>query len=74
MDEYVILSIVLAFLAVAVLTWAFSPGGAAWKNGRKRLGATAIPGPCGLPVFGSLFALGCGLAHRTLAEMASGMK
>lgn len=52
-------------------SWAFSPGGPAWKNGRHRTGRVEIPGKKGLPVFGSLFSLSHGLAHRTLASMAS---
>ncbi|CAK7346695.1 unnamed protein product [Dovyalis caffra] len=35
------------------------------------MGTIPIPGPRGLPLFGSLFSLGHGLAHRTLACMAS---
>ncbi|KAL0449137.1 UNVERIFIED_CONTAM: cytochrome [Sesamum latifolium] len=73
LDEYVIFSILLASLSLALLTWAFSPGGTAWKNGRNRRGAAAIPGPRGLPFFGSLFTLSRGLAHRSLASMAYSM-
>ncbi|KAF0892055.1 hypothetical protein E2562_013451 [Oryza meyeriana var. granulata] len=60
----------LAFATAAVLAWAASPGGPAWAHGRGRLGATPIPGPRGLPVFGSIFALSRGLPHRALAAMA----
>lgn len=74
LDEYVIFSIFLVFVSLALLTWAFSPGGAAWKNGRNRGGAVAIPGPRGLPFFGSLLTLSRGLAHRSLASIASSMK
>ncbi|XAR62217.1 hypothetical protein NMG60_11016897 [Bertholletia excelsa] len=54
-----------------LLPWAFSTGGPAWKNGRNQMGRTPIPGPRGLPIFGNLFSLSHGLAHRTLASMAS---
>ncbi|XP_062098038.1 cytochrome P450 78A7 [Humulus lupulus] len=70
LDGYVLLSLGLAFITVGLLTWAFTPGGLAWKNGRSRRGFTAIPGPRGLPIFGSLFTLSLGLAHRSLAYMA----
>ncbi|KAL2531470.1 Cytochrome [Abeliophyllum distichum] len=74
LDEYVLLSIALASVFLALLTWAFSPGGTAWKNGRNRYGAVPIPGPRGLPVVGSLFNLSRGLAHRSLAAMATAFK
>ncbi|PON58739.1 Cytochrome P450, E-class, group I [Parasponia andersonii] len=70
LDGYVLISLGLAVLSVGLLTWAFAPGGVAWKNGRNRRGLSAIPGPRGLPVFGSLFTLSRGLAHRSLASMA----
>ncbi|KAF4348745.1 hypothetical protein CsatB_023687 [Cannabis sativa] len=70
LDGYVLLSFGLAFLTAGLLTWAFTPGGLAWKNGRNQRGLTSIPGPRGLPIFGSLFTLSRGLAHRTLAYMA----
>ncbi|PIN13807.1 Cytochrome P450 CYP2 subfamily [Handroanthus impetiginosus] len=73
LDEYIIFSILLAFFSLALLTWAFSPGGTAWKNGRTKGGASAIPGPRGLPFFGSLFTLSLGLPHRSLASIASSM-
>lgn len=61
----------LAFVSLSIVTWALAGGGGgAWKNGRNRLGRVAIPGPRGIPVFGSLFTLSRGLAHRTLAAMA----
>ncbi|KAJ7945331.1 Cytochrome P450 [Quillaja saponaria] len=69
-DGYIVISIVIAFFTVGLLTWAFSVGGIAWKNGRNRKGQVPIPGPKGLPVFGSLFTLSRGLAHRSLAAMA----
>ncbi|KAL5846080.1 hypothetical protein ACOSQ3_009604 [Xanthoceras sorbifolium] len=59
-------------LFVAFLTWTFTAGGQAWKNGRTQMGRVPIPGPRGLPLIGSLFSLSHGLAHRTLACMASG--
>ncbi|KAL0349985.1 UNVERIFIED_CONTAM: cytochrome [Sesamum radiatum] len=73
LDEYLIFSILLASLALVLLTWASSPGGTAWKNGRNRSGAVAIPGPRGLPFFGNLMTLSRGLAHRSLASMAYSM-
>ncbi|KAH6833694.1 cytochrome P450 [Perilla frutescens var. hirtella] len=73
LDEYVIITVFSLFVTLALLTWAFSPGGTAWKNGRNRLGAVAIPGPRGLPCFGSLLTLTRGLAHRSLASIASAM-
>ncbi|KAK4383539.1 cytochrome [Sesamum angolense] len=69
-DEYVVLTVLIALISIALLKWAFSPGGVAWKNGRNSIGAVAIPGPRGLPIFGSLFTLSRGLAHRSLASMA----
>ncbi|XP_068643221.1 cytochrome P450 78A7-like [Aristolochia californica] len=70
-DSLVVVAVLLAFLSVAVLSWAFAAGGTAWKNGRNQIGRVAIPGARGLPVFGSLFALSHGLAHRSLAAMTS---
>ncbi|KAJ8765801.1 hypothetical protein K2173_014923 [Erythroxylum novogranatense] len=52
------------------LTWAFSVGGVAWRDGRNQRGLVSIPGPRGVPIFGSLFTLSRGLAHRSLAAMA----
>ncbi|KAE8663665.1 Cytochrome P450 78A1 [Hibiscus syriacus] len=60
----------MASLSVALLSWAFNVGGTAWRNGRNRKGSLPISGPRGLPVFGSLFTLSRGLAHRSLAAMA----
>ncbi|CAN6293648.1 unnamed protein product [Urochloa humidicola] len=65
-------TLLLATASAALLAWAASPGGPAWVHGRGRLGATPIPGPRGLPVFGSIFALSRGLPHRALAAMARG--
>ncbi|KAK3009743.1 hypothetical protein RJ639_014540 [Escallonia herrerae] len=70
LDGYLIISFVVALVSLTLLTWAFSTGGIAWKNGRNRNGAVSIPGPRGLPIFGSLFTLSRGLAHRSLASMA----
>ncbi|GMI86635.1 cytochrome P450, family 78, subfamily A, polypeptide 7 [Hibiscus trionum] len=70
LDAYVLFSLFMASLSIALLSWAFSVGGIAWKHGRNRKGTLPIPGPRGLPVFGSLFTLSRGLAHRSLAAMA----
>ncbi|KAK9230536.1 hypothetical protein WN944_023507 [Citrus x changshan-huyou] len=70
-DSYSLLSLFLALVLLYLLTWAFSTGGGvAWQNGRNQRGSVAIPGPKGVPLFGSLFTLSRGLAHRTLAAMA----
>lgn len=61
----------MSFFVITLSTWAFSNGGLAWKNGRSQMGDVSIPGPRGLPFLGSLFSLNHGLAHRTLACMAS---
>ena len=66
----ILLSILIVFFSIGVLSWAFSSGGGAWKNGRNQMGRVSIPGPRGIPIFGSLFSLSHGLAHRTLASMA----
>ncbi|GKV12117.1 hypothetical protein SLEP1_g23308 [Rubroshorea leprosula] len=70
LDGYVFFSFVMAVVSLALLTWTFAVGGVAWKNGRNRKGQMPIPGPRGLPVFGSLLTLSRGLAHRSLATMA----
>ncbi|KAG7942874.1 hypothetical protein I3843_15G009100 [Carya illinoinensis] len=70
----VFFSILMAPFSVAFLTRAFSTGGLAWTNGKNRMGEIPIPGPRGLPIFGSLFSLSHGLAHRTLARIASDHK
>ncbi|XP_052197023.1 cytochrome P450 78A7 [Diospyros lotus] len=70
LDGYMIFSLFMAFVSLSFVTWAFAAGGIAWKNGRNRRGPTPIPGPRGLPVFGSLLTLSRGLAHRSLASMA----
>ncbi|KDP35242.1 hypothetical protein JCGZ_09401 [Jatropha curcas] len=73
LDGYILFSLFMAFLSLALLTWAFSVGGIAWKYGRNQKGLVSIPGPRGLPILGSLFTLSRGLAHRSLASMASKM-
>ncbi|KAK8498021.1 hypothetical protein V6N12_001379 [Hibiscus sabdariffa] len=67
---YLLFSLFIASLSIALLSWSFGVGGIAWKNARNRKGRLPIPGPRGLPVFGSLFTLSRGLAHRSLAAMA----
>ncbi|MQM23004.1 hypothetical protein Taro_056065, partial [Colocasia esculenta] len=69
-DRFLLLSLLVAVLLSALITWTLSPGGAAWRNGRCRVGSTAIPGPRGLPVLGSLPSLTSGLPHRSLAATA----
>ncbi|KAK6938215.1 Cytochrome P450 [Dillenia turbinata] len=59
-----------AFLFSALSAWFRSPGGHAWANTNNQTGRAPIPGPRGLPFFGSLFSLSHGLAHRTLSSMA----
>ncbi|XVF29908.1 hypothetical protein REPUB_Repub16aG0011000 [Reevesia pubescens] len=71
LDGFLLFTIFMAVLLAGILTWALSPGGLAWKNGRNQIGQVPIPGPRGLPFFGSLFSLSHGLAHRTLSCMAS---
>lgn len=70
LQPYFLFCFSVAFVCVGLLTWAFATGGIAWKNGRNQKGPVAISGPKGLPVFGSLFTLSRGLAHRTLAAIA----
>ncbi|KAL6191030.1 hypothetical protein ACLB2K_037423 [Fragaria x ananassa] len=70
LQPYFLFCFALAFVSISLLTWAFATGGVAWKNGRNQRGPVAIQGPKGLPLFGSLFSLSRGLAHRTLASMA----
>ncbi|KAF8411554.1 hypothetical protein HHK36_004109 [Tetracentron sinense] len=73
LDGFVLFYLSMAFVSVGLLTCAFAVGGVAWKNGRNQRGRVSIPGPRGLPVFGSLITLSRGLAHRTLAAMASSL-
>ncbi|KAJ4965364.1 hypothetical protein NE237_017213 [Protea cynaroides] len=70
-DAWFLFSLLLVFLSVGFVTWVFSPGGLAWKHGRNQRGPASISGPRGLPLFGNLFSLSHGLAHRTLASMSS---
>ncbi|KAF6149326.1 hypothetical protein GIB67_026182 [Kingdonia uniflora] len=70
-DGFLLFSLFVAFVSAGLLTWAFAVGGIAWKSGRNSRGRVSIPGPRGLPVFGSLFTMSRGLAHRTLAKLAS---
>ncbi|GAV72427.1 p450 domain-containing protein, partial [Cephalotus follicularis] len=70
LDGYMLLSLVMALVFLSLVTWVFASGGISWKNGRNQRGHVLIPGPRGLPIFGSLFTLSHGLAHRTLAAMA----
>ncbi|XP_047340609.1 cytochrome P450 78A7 [Impatiens glandulifera] len=65
-----LLFILLTLFTLLLLIWALPRGGLAWKNGRNQMGQVQIPGPKGLPIFGSLFSLSHGLPHRTLASMA----
>ncbi|XP_038692473.1 cytochrome P450 78A7-like [Tripterygium wilfordii] len=70
LDGYVLLALFMASVGLVLLTWFYAVGGVAWKNGRNQRGKVSIPGPRGLPFFGSLFTLSRGLAHRYLASMA----
>ncbi|XP_059623106.1 cytochrome P450 78A7 [Cornus florida] len=70
LDGYVVFSLLVGFVFLSLLTWVCAAGGIAWKNGRNRRGRVSISGPIGLPIFGSLFTLSRGLAHRSLASMA----
>ena len=71
-DEYLIIAALSILVSLALLSYILSPGGAAWKNNRTRLGPVSIPGPRGLPFLGSLLSLSQGsLAHRTLHSLAS---
>ncbi|XP_077217392.1 cytochrome P450 78A7-like [Tasmannia lanceolata] len=70
-DGFLLPYLFVTFFSIALISWAFSVGGIAWKNGRNQKGQVTIPGPRGLPIFGSLLTLSRGLAHRTLATMAS---
>ncbi|XP_030489663.2 cytochrome P450 78A3 [Cannabis sativa] len=73
---WLLLIVGLTWLARSLVYWAH-PGGPAWgkqkwmKNPLKQLKtAAAIPGPRGLPLFGSM-GLMASLAHRRLAAMAT---
>ncbi|KAG6512022.1 cytochrome P450 78A9-like [Zingiber officinale] len=68
-------AVAACWLAILLLHWA-CPGGSAWgryywRSHRRAFGVHhAIPGPRGLPVFGSM-GLMSGLAHRKLAATAA---
>lgn len=66
-----LIPILVVFMVITIFTCAFTAGGQAWKNGLNSMGRVPIPGPKGLPIFGSLFSLSHGLAHQTLALTAS---
>ncbi|XP_065039592.1 cytochrome P450 78A11-like [Musa acuminata AAA Group] len=66
-----LLSLFIAFVSFGLIAWVLSPGGRAWSHGRARRGTVSIPGPRGLPVFGSLFSLVRSLPHRALAELSA---
>uniref|UniRef100_A0A804HN88 Uncharacterized protein n=3 Tax=Musa acuminata subsp. malaccensis TaxID=214687 RepID=A0A804HN88_MUSAM len=66
-----LLSLFIAFVSFGLIAWVLSPGGRAWSHGRARRGTVPIPGPRGLPVFGSLFSLVRSLPHRALAELSA---
>ncbi|PKI69964.1 hypothetical protein CRG98_009839 [Punica granatum] len=68
---FVLFCIFMMTLSIGLVTRAVTAGGPAWKNGRNHFGKVPIPRPRGLPFFGSLFSTSHGLAHRTLAHMAS---
>ncbi|KAJ1688843.1 hypothetical protein LUZ63_012998 [Rhynchospora breviuscula] len=65
-----VVSLFVASISAVLLAWALSSGGPAWANGRSHRGATQIPGPRGIPLFGSIFSLARGLPHRTLAKLS----
>lgn len=76
---FVFLSILLAWLAMALLYWAY-PGGPAWGKycwratggggAAKTTKTNPIPGPRGLPLLGSMNLMANPLAHRKLAITA----
>ncbi|KDP28438.1 hypothetical protein JCGZ_14209 [Jatropha curcas] len=70
------LIICLAWLAIALLHWAY-PGGPAWGKHMLKKGFPAfskpIPGPRGLPLIGSM-SLMVSLAHRRIAAAAQTCK
>lgn len=70
----IIFSLFIASISAVILAWAVSPGGPAWTNGRSNRGSTRIPGPHGIPLFGSIFSLARGLPHRTLAQLSRSMQ
>ncbi|WOK93295.1 hypothetical protein Cni_G01992 [Canna indica] len=70
-DLALLFTLFVVFVSLGLLSWATSPGGPAWSDGRGRRGSIPIPGPRGFPVFGSLFALARHLPHRTLASLSA---
>ncbi|KAI9098450.1 hypothetical protein K1719_025075 [Acacia pycnantha] len=72
-NTFLLFFIPLLLFFLGFLSWTFSSGGLAWKNGTTRMGQIAIRGPRGVPIFGSLFCLSHGLAHRTLASLANSL-
>ncbi|KAH7528891.1 cytochrome P450 78A5 [Ziziphus jujuba] len=59
-------------LFVSIISFCFSPGGLAWSLSKSRVQVktrTAIPGPSGLPLLGSVFAFTGSLTHRVLAKL-----
>ncbi|XP_065847379.1 cytochrome P450 78A7-like [Euphorbia lathyris] len=73
LNPYFLLFVFITFTVITLVTWALSPGGHAWKNGRNHIGTVPIPGPKGLPFIGSLFTLSHTLPHRTLSSIASSL-
>ncbi|KAJ4807437.1 Cytochrome P450 78A11 [Rhynchospora pubera] len=65
-----VVSLFIASISAVLIAWALSSGGPAWANGHSHRGATQIPGPRGIPLFGSIFSLARGLPHCTLAKLS----
>lgn len=62
-------------LFLAVFAFWLSPGGLAWAISKAKTRAkTAIPGPSGLPLLGSVFTFTGSLTHRVLAHLAQSFK
>ncbi|KAM7275053.1 hypothetical protein ACFE04_016919 [Oxalis oulophora] len=70
LDPFILIPLFIVFSSLTLITWYVSLGGVAWKHGLNQRGSVTISGPRGLPIFGSLFTLSRGLAHRSLAAMA----
>lgn len=67
------------FLFVAVISFWLCPGGLAWGLSKSRglqvQARTAIPGPSGLPLLGSVLVFtGSSLTHRVLAKLSRAYK
>lgn len=64
----------LFWFFISLIYWAH-PGGPAWgkQNWKKNSGSATIPGPKGIPVFGSM-SLMSGLAHHNILSMAKAFK